>query len=110
MTLKTCGKTGCNPIEQIRGNMKAGDYHDVIASHAKSDSMSDPHLYGTPQGSDEASTARAEHLVEMPEDGRNDFRIVCKTCGRVTPWNKSDAPGMPGVGKTFTRDRWNEMV
>lgn len=112
MTLKTCGKTGCNPIEQTRGEMKAGDYHDVIASHSgqRFGTIPDPHLYGTPVGSPEAETARAEHLVEMPEDGRADFRIVCTTCGKATGWNKADAPNMPGVGKTFMRDLWNEKA
>lgn len=109
--LKTCENAQCAPIEQTRGDMGPGDYHDVIANNHMRAQMiggvQDPQLYGVPQGSPEAETANPGHVVEMSEDGKTDFRICCKTCGKATPWNKADAPGMPGVGKIFTRNLWD---
>jgi hypothetical protein len=100
--LKTCGKEACNPVEQVRGKMGPGDYADVIIAHR----------YVPPWDTTtkiNAETAQDLHLhVEVDESGKDDFRICCLTCGKATGWNKSDAPGMPGVGRDFTRKRWNE--
>lgn len=111
MTLKTCGKPNCNPIEQTRGKMKGGDFHDVTAAHSqRGGAIPDPHLYGVPANSPEAEDANVEHIVEAPEDGKTDVRIVCTACGKATGWAKADAAGMPGVGKMHSEKVWNKKV
>lgn len=109
MTLKTCGRADCAPVEQTRGDMRPGDYHDIIAANSPErwGGIKEPHKYGVVQGSPEAAAADAAHIVEMNDADRDDYRICCKFCGKATPWNKCDAPGMPGVGKMFTQNRWN---
>lgn len=79
--LKTCGKDGCNPVEQVRGEMGPGDY------------FGQPEDYHT--------------QVEMHDDIRNDFRICCKKCGKATGWNHKDLPNMPGAGADYVRKVWN---
>lgn len=109
--LKTCGKVGCNPIEQIRGEMDAGDYHDVVAAHQNRGGLggiSDPLKYGTPAKPGEDS--QDGHHVEIEDSNRHDYRIVCTTCGAATGWNKADVDNMPGVGKLFTQNLWNEKT
>lgn len=110
--MKKCDKQNCEPIEQTRGEMAAGDYHDIIAAHSKARSggMIEPEKYGAPTGPGWTDGQDDGHHVEIDDSNRNDFRIVCKTCGKATPWNKPDAPGMPGIGKTFTRNLWDEKI
>jgi hypothetical protein len=110
--LKTCGREGCAPIEQTRGDMRPGDYHDVIMANQKSRAggIDEPEKYGVIEGSPEAETANPAHVVEMSDGIRGDVRICCKTCGCATGWNKADAPGMPGVGRDYVRKVWNERT
>ena len=107
----TCTNPACEPIEQIRGQMKPGDYYDVIVSNRKQvmGSISDPELYGyqIEDGQEVPEGIRAEHCVEMNDNLRNSFRICCKTCGKATPWGAQDFPGMPGAGADWTRKKWN---
>lgn len=114
MTLKTCGKTGCNPVEQVRGAMGAGDYHDVVAAHQNRGGMggiSDPSKYGAPANPDKWADGDDDgHHAEVNDSNRDDYRIVCTTCGKATGWNKQNVEGMPGVGKTFTQTLWNEKT
>lgn len=110
--MKTCGKTNCEPVEQIRGEMGPGDYHDIIAAHSKarSGAMMEPEKYGAVAGPEWKDGQDDGHHVEIDDSNRNDYRIVCKTCGKATPWNKQDAPNMPGVGKLFTQKLWDNGV
>lgn len=80
--LNKCARPGCNPVEQIRGQMGPGDY---------------------PGQADDYYTR-----VEMDDDIRNDVRVCCKTCGVTGGWCKADAPGMPGAGADYMRKLWNE--
>jgi hypothetical protein len=107
--LKRCSRPDCDPREQVRGDMRAGDYYDVIAANCMGrwGGVPEPHLYGVPEGSPEAATAKACHIVEASPDAASDFRICCKACGKATGWNRSDAPGMPGVGRDWSRKLWN---
>lgn len=101
MQLNTCGAEGCNPVEQTRGRMGPGDYADVIKSHR--------HVTPNPSNSlvDMVSSHDLHLIVERDESSQDDVRICCMTCGRVTGWQRRDAPGMPGVGVDFTRQQWN---
>lgn len=111
--LKTCGKQSCQPTEQIRGAMGPGDYFDVIVNNRipVPGAIPEPEKYGVPiRTAQDVGDHDPAHCVEMDDANRDDFRICCKTCGRATPWNKSDAPGMPGVGQDWSRKLWNERV
>ncbi len=114
MTLKTCGKEDCCPLEQIRGQMGVGDYYDVIVhnSGGRWGGVPEPEKYGYPlrAGEDVPEGIKPEHCVETNEAGSNDFRICCKTCGKATPWGANDIPGMPGAGADWTRKKWNDAA
>lgn len=104
----------CQPVEQIRGEMRPGDYYDVIANNGRRPgSVEDPEQYGIPvyanaQGHFDCGENNPALCVEIHDNNRNDFRICCKVCGRATPWGAQDIPGMPGAGADWTRKRWNE--
>lgn len=112
--LKPCGKPDCCPLEQIRGAMGAGDYHDVTISnrHGRAGYIEEPEKYGTPIRDGEAvpEDVRPEHCVEIHDGNKDDFRICCKTCGKASPWGAQDIPGMPGAGADWTRKKWNDAV
>lgn len=115
--LKTCSKPDCCPLEQTRGKMGVGDYHDVIANNRveRVGGVPEPYKYGIPIWADSGGHfACGEHnpihCVEMDESGKNDFRVCCKTCGKTTPWGRSDFTGMPEAGADYTRKKWNESV
>lgn len=115
--LKTCSKPDCQPLEQTRGDMGQGDYHDVIVNNRveRAGGVPDPKKYGIPiwansNGYYECGEHNAVHCVEMDESGKTDFRICCKTCGKTTPWGYNDFPGMPGAGADYTRKKWNEQT
>lgn len=80
--LNKCQNAGCNPVEQVRGQMGSGDYPGY------------PDDYYT--------------RVEIDETTRNDVRICCKVCGSASGWCKADAPGMPGAGRDYMAKLWNE--
>lgn len=84
------------PVEQIRGEMGAGDYFDVLTRNldaAKIDRVPDDY----------------HDFVDLHNDNCNDFRIICRKCFLTTGWGKADVPGMPGVGIDFLRKRWREI-
>lgn len=112
--LNTCTKDGCCPVEQIRGEMGAGDYFDVIVhnSGGKWGGVPEPEKYGYAlrEGEDPPEGVSREHCVEMSEHNASDFRICCKVCGKATPWGTQDIPGMPGAGADWTRKKWNDGV
>lgn len=119
MDLKTCGKPGCAPVEQTRGQMGNGDYALYVGSwrmtgDVPADLLKSLHaLQLGPTGNAEADAAgheRYHEFVELNDDNRNDIRIFCKACGKASGWNKRDVPGMPGVGSDFIRKRWNDSV
>lgn len=82
MELKTCGKDGCNPVEQVRGAMGPGDYFGQSEDY--------------------------HTQVEMHDGIRDDFRICCMKCGKATGWNQKDLPNMPGAGADYVRKVWND--
>lgn len=97
MAIGKCPDKDCAPVEQIRGEMGAGDYFDVL----ENDKM-------------EAFVNRLppdyhEH-VEIDETNSGDIRIICRKCHRTTGWNKADAPGMPGAGRDYQDRIWKRMV
>lgn len=111
--LKTCGKDGCCPVEQIRGEMRPGDYFDVIANNriGVPGALPEPEKYGIPiSEGDDCGDNRPEHCVEMNDAIKDSFRICCKMCGKATPWGAQDIPGMPGAGADWTRKKWNDTA
>ncbi len=122
-------QNGCQPVEQVRGEMGPGDYYDIIAYNRVPvpgavpepekygfqiwdqsskpwgiEGFADERVYQVPDG------IRPEHCVEMNENNKNDFRICCKTCGKATPWGAKDFPGMPDAGADWIRKRWSEAA
>lgn len=112
--LKTCGREGCCPVEQIRGELKQGEYYDVIANNAPgahSGRVLDAEQYGIPlRDGEDIGDRNPAHCVEIGPHNENDFRICCKTCGKASPWGTQDIPGMPGAGADWTRKKWNDAV
>jgi hypothetical protein len=109
--LKTCDHHDCCPVEQVRGEMKAGEYYDIIAAHSVSrfGTIEHPEKYGHPLWPGQtAPEGMSEHCVEMNNDIATNFRICCKTCGKATGWGARDFPGMPGAGADYIRKKWNE--
>lgn len=47
--------------------------------------------------------------VWLDEYNQDDYRITCDSCDNATPWNKKDAPGMPGVGVGYTKELWDKL-
>jgi hypothetical protein len=110
--LKTCGKDGCMPLEQIRGELRPGDYHDVIANNRSGfpGAVPEPEKYGIPVEGEDCGDNNPAHCVEINDGNRNDFRICCGACGKATPWAAKDLPGMPDAGADWTRKKWNEAA
>ena len=73
----TCTNPACEPIEQIRGQMKPGDYYDVIVSNRKQvmGSISDPELYGY----------QIEDGQEVPEGIRSMRMLIVQRALRPLP-------------------------
>lgn len=115
--LNTCGKEGCCPVEQIRGEIGPGEHYDVIANNRveRFGGVPEPEKYGiiiwpTVAGNFDCGENRPEHCVEMTDAMKDSFRICCKTCGKATPWGAQDIPGMPGAGADWTRKNWNDKT
>lgn len=108
--LKKCDKPDCCPVEQTRGDMKAGDYYDVIFANRveRAGGVPEPEKYGVPIKNNDCGDNNPAHCVETDDSAKNDFRISCKTCGKTTPWGYGDFPGMPGAGADYIRKKWNE--
>lgn len=109
--LKTCSNPDCRPLEQTRGAMGPGDYHDVIAANRieRAGGVPEPHKYGIPVKGNNCGDHNPAHCVESDDSTKDDFRISCKACGNTTPWGYNDFPGMPGAGADYTRKKWNEQ-
>lgn len=101
-----------DPVEQIRGEMKPGDYFDVINNNknGRSGSVYEPEKYGIPIWNEIPEGTNPVHCVEMNDSIKDNFRICCRKCGRSTPWGAQDIPGMPGAGADWTRKQWNERI
>ena len=101
MELKAVCCKDSKPVLQTRGKMGHGDYMDVIKSHE----------HVRPNESESRvnmDTAWDLHLLaEMEEDNKTDIRVCCMSCGKVTGWQRRDAPGMPEVGIYHTIKTWN---
>lgn len=94
MTLNECRECGSAAVEQVRGKMGYGDYKMVQRPTRKGYMEFNPDFYKE---------------VWIDESNKNDFRISCTECDNATPWNKADAPNMPGVGAQYSRDLWNKL-
>jgi hypothetical protein len=111
--LKTCDKPGCCPVEQTRGELGPGDYHDVIANNRVQypGAVPEPELYGIPIWNEAGcGSSRPEHCVELNDHNKDDFRICCRTCGKTTQWGLKNIPGMPGAGADWMRKHWEKLV
>jgi hypothetical protein len=96
--LKRCRDPLCRPVEQIRGEMGPGDYKDVEVSNG-------PNFNAPPH-----KTIEHYKHVEISEFNRNDFRICCLHCGKVTGWAMKDFPNMPDAGADYVRKQWAKSV
>jgi hypothetical protein len=119
--INKCSDPGCNPVEQVRGDMKPQDYHtqyarwEAVSLLAREHGllMLDPDEY-----------KRDAFDVEEGGDGASDIRIACSKCRRHTPWGRADLEGWHNHGpadnrrycvkrdgnKDNVRAGWNEMV
>lgn len=107
--LKTCGNEACHPIEQIRGEMRPGDYYDVIVNNRVPvpGAVLNPERYGVPVWGEVPEGVDPALCVEMNESLASSFRICCKTCGKATAWSAKDFPEMPDAGADYVRKKWN---
>lgn len=91
--MEKCKAEGCSPVEQCRGAMGPGDYFGVRLASGELD---------------------VDHyLMVTPEEGhpsRKDIRIACSKCGLATPWGTVDLPNMPGIGRQYCVQQWDQMV
>lgn len=71
--LEKCGRTDCDPVVQVRGEMGHGDYVDVLSDK----DVGDPDAY--------------HERVELHDENKGDFRVMCRVCGLAAPWNKRSA-------------------
>ena len=92
--LNTCRFCRSAAVAQIRGQMGPGDYKEVQKQNNKGRWIDDPDFYKD---------------VYLDSHNRDDFRVSCSKCDNATPWNKPDAPNMPGVGKGFSIEMWNKL-
>lgn len=102
-SLKKCNNPACEPVEQIRGNMGAGDYFGVI---------SDGRISKQPVGS---PAIDLHEFAEITDDNRNDIRVACGTCYLQIPWVPGSNRDIPGsTGKSLMHDfclkQWDEAV
>lgn len=91
--LKPCRLCGADAVSQVRGEMGPGDYKEMQKQNEKGRWVPDPDFY---------------KVVHLDESNKSDIRISCSVCDNATPWNKADAPGLPGVGVEFIRKQWND--
>ena len=86
-----------DPVEQTRGKMGEADYFDVLENDTQ-----EAFLHRVPKPYHEN--------VEIDQGNAADVRIICKKCHMTTGWSKADAPGMPGAGLLWLRQRWTAMT
>lgn len=98
--LKKCSDPGCDPREQVRGEMGPGDYKDVEFSQGPRTSPPGP-IHKT-----------VDHYkyVEVNDENRGHFRVCCFNCGLATAWAPKDFPGMPGAGSDWVIKTWNDEM
>ena len=109
--LLKCGNDGCDPVEQIRGEMKPEHYHDIRLRGYPRDAEKPEELFDGLEGE------RGPGAQGVPTTNRTDFRICCPKCGAATGWGKRDLPRHPGipaemtegVGAEAVRKKWNDM-
>jgi hypothetical protein len=91
--LHACSQCGAHAVEHVRGMMGPGDYKEEQKIDHKGRFVPNPDFYLE---------------VESGPEIEGDYRVSCSQCDNATPWNKSDAPNMPGVGVEFSRRLWNQ--
>lgn len=101
--VKTCGKDGCEPVEQIRGELGPGEYYDVIAHSTKRfvyGVVEEPEKYGVPvrQGVENVVanvTVRHDETIDQVLTRYNagldpEQQYQTKHCVEITPVNAND--------------------
>lgn len=120
MDLNKCGKDGCNPVFQTRGEMKPEDYHELYRRIDAAQAFMDEFGIGLPirQFHDDA------YNTEKVAEHATDVRVSCAKCGKATGWDRRGieefekvADGnykrrilQPDGNIQATVDRWNAMV
>lgn len=84
-------------VEQVRKDMKVGDYFDAITN-----SLDEPKYARLGENYHE--------MVELTDENATDMRIVCRNCFLSTGWMKVDVKGMPpGIGIPVVHAKWDEV-
>lgn len=90
MILSKCGKEGCNPVEQTRGQMKPEDHHmqfnRFLAAEKFAQAVEEHGIF-----LETKNFRRDAHEVEdAGSQNDSDFRISCSKCGKATGWDRRD--------------------
>jgi hypothetical protein len=85
--IKKCGKDGCNPVEQIRGQMKPEDHHRQFARYVAADEFQQKHGVLVPV---EPFRQDAHEVEDLGGEHARDVRISCSRCGKATGWDRAD--------------------
>ena len=118
--LEKCGRDGCNPVQQSRGQMRPEDYHMLFARYHAVTEMFDK--YGIYL--DVRKFYEDVFNIENDPNSADDVRVSCSKCGKATPWMRRDIEEYRRHGDgdyrryTTMRDgnlelvhqRWNEGI
>ena len=121
VTLNTCGKEGCNPVEQMRGEMRPEDHHSQFNLYDAAKKFTEEHGVALPL---KAFYDDVYEVEDMGPENSSDIRISCSKCGKSIGWGRSDieefkkhAPGdtrrhvvTRDGNKDNVRSIWNRIV
>lgn len=115
-----CGKDGCNPVFQTRGDMKPEDHHEQFKRVEAAQKFQDEYGMLMPV----QQFHQDVHNVEKVAEHATDVRVSCSKCGKATGWDRRGIEEFEKVAEgnykrrilqpdgniQATVDRWNEMV
>ena len=95
--LLKCSHDDCDPVEQIRGEMKPEHYHDIRLRGLPADAEKPEELFDGLEGE------RGPGAKPVASTNRTDFRICCPKCGKSTHTRDNDEMPFASFISTFTR-------
>jgi hypothetical protein len=121
MDIEKCGREGCNPVLQTRGEMKPEDHHMQFNRYEAAGEFMAEHGVALPLKEFREDAFEVENLGA---EHNSDIRISCSKCGQAIGWARRDIEEFHRHGdadyrrRIVTRDgnmdnvrnRWNEMV
>jgi hypothetical protein len=119
MDLNKCGRDGCSPVFQTRGEMKPEDHHEQFRRIAAAQDFMDEYGVLLPV----KSMHEDAHNVEQIAEHATDVRVSCSKCGKATGWDRRGTEEFEKVADGHykrrildrdgniqaTVDRWNGM-